>query len=82
MEADDSKNKDFLEEKKKYLNVYAKYSALGFQMFLIIGIFTYIGYRIDASKSSEVPLYTASLSLAGVFIALYLVIRSIKRLKS
>lgn len=71
-----------IDKKVNALNSYAKYSALGLQMFAIIGAFTYTGYKIDENRNAETPLYTAFLSLAGVFVALYLVIRSIKKLKS
>lgn len=74
----DKRNK----EKISALNSYAKYSALGLQMFAVIGAFTYAGYKIDENRKAETPLATAFFSLAGVFIALYLVIRSIKKLKS
>lgn len=67
--------------RKGLLNSYAKYSAMGFQMFLVIGVFTYAGYKIDERRQAKVPLATAFLSLAGVFIALYLIIRSIRRIK-
>jgi hypothetical protein len=70
-----------IKRRKGLMNSYAQYSAMGFQMFLIIGGFTYAGYKIDESRQSETPLFTAFLSLAGVFIALYLVIRSIKKMK-
>jgi hypothetical protein len=68
--------------RKGLLNSYAKYSAMGFQMFLVIGVFTYAGYKIDEGRQAKMPLATAFLSLAGVFIALYLIIRSIKKIKS
>ena len=35
------------DEKQSPMKGYAKYSALGFQMIAIIGIFTYAGYKID-----------------------------------
>jgi len=59
---------------------YAKYSAMGFQMFAVIAIFAYIGYYIDEKRGAKQPLFTAFLSLIGVFASLYLVIRSIKNL--
>jgi ATP synthase protein I len=62
----------------KPLNSYAKYSAVGFQMIAIIGIFTFIGYKIDASANHTTKWVTALLSLIGVFISLYIVIRSVK----
>lgn len=67
---------------KKALNSYAYYSGLGFQMIAVIGVFTFIGYKIDENRSSGSPLYTAFFSLAGVFASLYLVIRSVKKNKS
>jgi hypothetical protein len=60
------------------MNSYVKYSALGFQMIAIIGIFAFAGYKIDAAEHHSVQWATAALSLLGVFISLYIVIRSIK----
>ena len=57
---------------------YAKYSALGFQMIAVIGIFTYTGYKIDAAYHHSVQWATAALALVGVFISLYIVFRGIK----
>ncbi len=57
---------------------YAKYSALGFQMIAIIGIFTYGGYKIDMSYHHSTQWVTAIFSLTGVFVALYIVIRGVR----
>ena len=62
----------------KPLKSYAKYSALGFQMIAIIGVFAFIGYKIDAANNHETQWVTALLSLIGVFISLFIVIRSVK----
>ena len=59
-------------------NSYLKYSGMGFQMVVIIGGFTYAGYKIDESAQHQVKWVTAIFSLAGVFISLYVVIRSVK----
>jgi ATP synthase protein I len=59
-------------------NSYLKYSGIGFQMIAIIGAFTYAGYKIDQAANHPTKWVTAILSLAGVFISLYVVIRSIK----
>lgn len=56
---------------------YAYFSGVGFQMIAIIGIFTYIGYRIDQSSLSEKPIWTAILSLIGVCLSIYFVIRMV-----
>lgn len=73
-QTDPQKNKD----RRNQINSYAKYSGLGFQMIAIIGIFTFIGYKIDHSAGHKIEWVTALMSLAGVFISLYIVIRSLK----
>lgn len=56
----------------------AKFSGIAFQMIAIIGIFTFAGYKIDEAAHHNVKWVTAALSLIGVFISLYIVIRSVK----
>ena len=56
----------------------AKFIGIGFQMIIIIGLFSFAGYKIDQSAHHKVQWITAALSLTGVFISLYIVIRSIK----
>ncbi|MBU0696326.1 MAG: AtpZ/AtpI family protein [Bacteroidetes bacterium] len=70
--------KKSLKKEKPPLNNYIKYSGLGFQMVGIIGVFTFAGYKIDESRQSKIPLFTAFLSLLGVIIALYIVFRGLK----
>lgn len=57
---------------------YAKYFGMGFQMLGIIAVFTYAGYKIDQSAGHNIQWVTALLALIGVFIALFIAIRSIK----
>jgi hypothetical protein len=61
------------------LSAYVKYSGLGFQMIAIIGVFAFAGFKIDAAANHQVKWVTAVLSLAGVFISLYIVIVSLKK---
>lgn len=68
------------EDDNRPMNAYVKYSTMGFQMIAIIGIFTYAGYRIDLSAQHQVKWVTAMLSLIGVFISLYVVIVSLKKM--
>lgn len=56
----------------------AKFGGLGFQMIAIIGVFTFAGYKIDQAANHQTKWVTAALSLIGVFISLYVVIRSVK----
>ncbi len=62
----------------KPINSYAKFSSMGFQMIVVIGAFTYAGVKIDESAHHTTKWVTAVLSLIGVFISLYLVIRAVK----
>jgi len=65
-------------DSRKETSAIAKYSGLGFQMIAIIGVFTFAGYKIDEAAGHQTKWVTAILSLAGVFISLYVVVRSIK----
>jgi F0F1-type ATP synthase assembly protein I len=62
----------------KPLNNYAKFTGLAFQMIAVIGVFAYAGYKIDEGANHTTKWVTAMLSLVGVFISLYIVIRSVK----
>ena len=62
-------------------NAFIYYSGLGFQMLATIGLFSFIGYRIDLSKSGEAGIYTAIFALIGVFVSLASVIRSVVKRK-
>ncbi len=57
---------------------YARFTGLAFQMIAIIGVFAYAGYKIDESAGHTIKWVTALLALVGVFISLYVVIRSVK----
>ena len=62
----------------KPISNYAKYSGIGIQMIAIIGVFSFAGYKIDQYAGHKTQWVTAALSLTGVFISLYIVIKSIK----
>lgn len=63
------------ENSGKKLSNAAKYSAIGFQMIATIGLFTFIGYKIDENRKSQTNIITAIFALVGVGIALYQAIR-------
>ena len=70
-----SDNKD---DGGKEVNNYAKFSGMAFQMIAVIGVFAFAGYKIDQAGNHQTKWATAALSLIGVFISLYIVIRSVK----
>ncbi|RYU90341.1 AtpZ/AtpI family protein [Mucilaginibacter terrigena] len=71
-------DKETVKEVGKEASAYAKYTGLAFQMIVIIGIFAFAGYKIDEGAHHTTKWVTAALSLAGVFISLFIVIRSVK----
>ena len=48
---------------------------MGFQMILIILLFYWVGSKLDERASSEKPVYTAILTVLGVFAGLYIVLK-------
>ena len=74
--AENEQNK--MKEAGKEVSAYAKYTGLAIQMIAVIGIFTFAGFKIDEAARHATKWVTAVMSLAGVFISLYLVFRSVK----
>lgn len=58
---------------------FVKYSSIGFQMLATIGVFAFIGYKIDEHQQNDKPLITAILSLIGVVVSLYQVVRQLSK---
>ena len=59
----------------KQLNAYAKYSALGIQMAVIIGGGCYGGAKLDQYVHNTTPIFTIILSLLSIALAMYLVLK-------
>lgn len=60
-------------------NQFMRYAGLAFQMLLIIGIGAWAGVWLDGHFATRTPWYTIGLSLLGLGVALYQVIRSLTR---
>jgi len=54
------------EDNKKQVNNFVKYTGMTFQMLATIGVFTFIGYKIDEHRSSETLIFTAIFGVVGV----------------
>lgn len=54
---------------------WARYSGMGFQMIAIILLFYWAGSKLDQRASTEKPVYTAVLTVLGVFAGLYIVLK-------
>ncbi|MGM0933619.1 MAG: AtpZ/AtpI family protein [Bacteroidota bacterium] len=66
--------------KKNQPNKYLAYVNIAFQMGIIIAAGVFIGIWLDEKFPNKYSAYTISLSLLGVFIALYQVFRGLKDL--
>jgi hypothetical protein len=55
---------------KKNLDNFIRYSSLGFEMMAIIGIFTFLGYKIDQWMENEFKGFTLGLTIFSVIIAI------------
>ncbi len=58
---------------------FVKYSSIGFQMLATIGLFAFVGYKIDEHQNNSKPIITAILSLIGVVISLYQVVKQLNK---
>jgi ATP synthase protein I len=63
------------------LNALARYSGMAFQMAATIIVFLFLGKWIDSKVHLKFPMFTAILSILGVFIGVYFVIRDILKQK-
>jgi len=69
-------------QQPKQLNAYAKYSALGLQMALIIGGGCYGGFKLDEYYHNSTPIFTIILSLLSIGLAMYVVLKDFIKPKS
>ena len=58
----------------------ATYGSAGIQMVLIIGLFVYLGQRLDAYFQVNKPWWTLGLSILGVIIALVFMVKSFDKI--
>lgn len=70
-------NKNKMQNSKKQLNSYIKFSGAAFQMIAIICIFSYFGVWLDKKFPNSYSAYTIIFSLIGVVSAMYLVIKQV-----
>jgi len=71
-------NKMNIDQKKRQLNSYARYSGMGLQMLVIIMIGVFGGYKLDEWLKTG-PLLIIIFSLLSVIISIYSVTRNFLR---
>ncbi len=68
-------------QKKNYLNDYAKYSSIALQMLVIILLGVFGGVKLDEWLNLQFPVFTVILSLLSVTIAIYSVVKDLLKKK-
>lgn len=69
-----------MSEKKQQFDSYVKYTNIAIQMLVIIGLGVWGGIQLDKLFDTN-PLLTILLSLIGVVIAIFIVIRTLLNTK-
>jgi predicted MFS family arabinose efflux permease len=64
---------------QKQPNSLVKYSSMVFQMAAVIGLFSFLGIKLDEKLNSSNQLFTIVLSLIGIAAALYLTLKDFIR---
>jgi len=64
--------------KKKWLNDYARYAGIGFQLAGILLLFVFLGIKADSYLGTHKPYFTLLGGLVGAFAGIYLMIKQIK----
>lgn len=56
-----------------------KFTQIGLQMILTIGLGTWFGYWLDSRSANKTPVWTLVLSLTSIGVSLYNVIRQLPK---
>ena len=56
---------------------FVRYSSIAFEMLAIIGLFTLAGWKLDQWLKNTFPVFLLILSLSGVFIGIYTIIKRV-----
>ncbi|MGB8492054.1 MAG: AtpZ/AtpI family protein [Bacteroidales bacterium] len=59
----------------KGLQQFGRYTGLAFEMILVILVMTWCGIKLDKALGLSTPVFTAILSLLGVFAGIYIAVR-------
>lgn len=71
------------QKKKKpdLLREYGKYSSLAFQMAIIVGGLTWLGYWIDSFTGWHFPVFMVVFAMLSVVLAIYYAIKDLIKFK-
>lgn len=68
-----------LKKKQKQANSYIRYAGISTQMAVTIGLFAFVGVKLDSYFSTEKPICTALFALLGVMLAIFVLIREVQK---
>ena len=72
----DKRESEKPEEKvRKHSNEYLKYSGMAFEMFAIMGIFVFVGTKLDERLQNEKGWFTILGAILGTIVALVYTLR-------
>lgn len=71
-------NEEKKDKLKKQTNTYMKYSGLAFQLLGSIGVFGWLGYKLDQHLELQFPAFMLAFGFLAFGAVLYQVYRSIK----
>ncbi len=77
MSTSENDNQKKIEQAKKSLHSYTRYSGIAIQMIVIIGALTYLGYFADKYFETSFPVFTLIFLLVSVALAMYTIIKKI-----
>lgn len=60
------------------LNDWVRYSSVGIEMAVIIGVAVFAGVKIDTARQGRFPVFTILMTLLGLTIALLRLFRMVK----
>lgn len=66
---------------KNKIDDFIRYSSLGFEMMAIIGVFTFVGYKIDQLLKNEFKGFTLGLMILSVVIAIFYATKNLLKKK-
>ena len=67
------------QNQKDRLNNYARFTGIGFQMLVTIGLGVFAGVKLDENYPNQYSTFTIICSLASIGIALYSVIKQVSK---
>jgi hypothetical protein len=67
--------------KKKGIDTFIRYSSLGFEMMAIIGLGTFLGYKLDQWLENQFKGFTLGLMILSVILSIIFGIRNLLKNK-